>query len=647
MTSTKTVSEPRGTRVFGPFSWLSTSVAQRGVLAAAVAVALSGASSGLAAQSGAATAAIDEIVVTSRVPVPLRQIGTSVTVVTEQEIEARGNLSIVDVLRQMPAIATSNNGGAGKSTSLRIRGEEGFRTLTILDGIRLSDPSSTQMGTHLEHVLSDGVGRVEILRGPQGLSYGADAGGIVNISSRQADEGGLNAHLNAQYGRFDTQQYSASIGGDIGRGDFFLSTADFRTRGFNTMTRDPSADDDGYDNNTLHGRIGFDVSEALRFDLVHRLVSGSSEYDGCSGGNGDCSSDFDLSASRIGMTYDGGGVTHGLSYATTRTDRENFTAGQPSYRADGELNRWEYVGTAPDLPGFNLVWGLDHEEAVANSRSRDNLGLYLEYLSDFSDNIFVTGGVRHDDNDDFGTNFSYRVSGAYLIDLAGGGALKLKTSYGTGFRAPSPYEMAYNAGPDAFAPAAEVTLTQESTRGYEAGVEYLGVDGFQAEVVYFHQRVEDAIFYDITTRSGYLQDIGASESSGIELSGQWNLGESWRFVTNYTWNDTERPGGWPRRRRPEHLFNAGVSYFGLADSLNVNAFYRLSRDSYDELSGNLVKLDDFAVLDLSLTYALSDNFQLHARVENLSNEQYQEVINYNTPGRAIYAGFKMNLRFGR
>src|SRR5688572_15430191 len=139
-----------------------------------------------AQQNTESTNPLEVIVVTSnRVLVPMRRIATSVSVITAEDIEAHGNLSLVDVLRQLPAIGTTNNGGAGKSTSLTIRGEENFRTLTILDGIRLSDPSGPQVYSQLEHLLGSGIGRVEVLRGPQGLGYGADAGGILNISSRQ------------------------------------------------------------------------------------------------------------------------------------------------------------------------------------------------------------------------------------------------------------------------------------------------------------------------------------------------------------------------------------------------------------------------------------------------------------------------------
>jgi vitamin B12 transporter len=106
---------------------------------------------------------LEEIIVTScLIAIRMRQIGSSVSVITETEINAHGNLLLVDILRQMPAIATSNNGGAGKATSLRIRGEEGFRTLTIFDGMRLSDPASTQIRSQIEHQMSDAISRGEV-----------------------------------------------------------------------------------------------------------------------------------------------------------------------------------------------------------------------------------------------------------------------------------------------------------------------------------------------------------------------------------------------------------------------------------------------------------------------------------------------------
>ncbi|MDR2212622.1 MAG: TonB-dependent receptor, partial [Pseudomonadales bacterium] len=482
---------------------------------------------------------IEELIVTSsRIPQPLWRIGTSVSVLSGTEIDAHGNLILTDVLRQLPGIAVSGNGGAGKATTLRIRGEEGFRTLTIMDGIRLSDPSGPQIMPLLEHQLSGGLGRVEVLRGPQGLGYGADAGGVLAISSRQ-NGGGMNAMLDAQTGRYGTRQYSANLGGGNERVDFSLSALDFQTEGFNTFVPDQTlADNDGYANTTLHGRLGVALSEAWRMELVRRQVKGDNQLDNCflTDVTHNCADTYDLQASRAALQYESAAFSHAFSYASTDTGRENFAEGISVFTTAGELERWEYLGSARALPGFDLVFGADLERSDFNEGGRDNLGYYLEYLSDFSDSLSLSAGARYDDNDDFGANTSYRLSGAYLFTL-GGGTVKLKGSYGTGFRAPSPYEIAYNAGAFAYPPASLVNLAQEKSRGAEAGLEYFTADGLHLEAVYFDQKVEDAIYFDLSSFSGYLQDAGLSRSRGIELSGQFHLSETVDVSVNYTYND--------------------------------------------------------------------------------------------------------------
>lgn len=584
---------------------------------------------------------IEEIVITSsRVAIPLRQLGTSVSVMDEFEIESRGVLNLTDLLRQMPATGASSNGGAGKPTTVRIRGEEGFRTLTILDGMRIQDPSGPQIATSFEHLLSDGIGRIEVLRGPQGLAYGADAGGVINMSSRSTAEG-LSATADAQTGRYGTNQLAANIAGRSGTVDYFLAVTDFETNGFNSRDSDSMLmDADGYENTTLHARLGFDITEEFRVQLVHRNVDSRNEFDGCFTATRveDCSDSNDLSATRLEAEYKGTGFSHSISYNSTDSDRESFAGGASSFTAAGELERSEYIGSATDLPGFDLVFGGDQEKASNNGMGRDNTGMFLEYLSDFSDAIFLTAGVRHDDNEDFGTNTNYRVSAAYLVDLEEG-TLKFKSALGTGFRAPSPFEIAYNAGPFASSPAADIALQQEESEGWEIGVEYF-TSTMRLEAVYFDQDIENAIFFDLAAFSGYLQDIGQSNSKGIELSAEVPITDSLRVTGNYTHNETERPDGTQRLRRPENLFNLGFLYTGLDGKLNLNGFYRSQADAID--SGNIA-IDDFGVFDLTASYQLTESFQVYGRLENSFDEDYQEIIDYNAAGAAAYIGVSFNL----
>jgi vitamin B12 transporter len=296
---------------------------------------------------------------------------------------------------------------------------------------------------------------------------------------------------------------------------------------------------------------------------------------------------------------------------------------------------------------MTLVYGLDLEDEDATTDSdeldRSQDGYYVEYQGSFGDSFFLSAGARYDDNDDFGTHTSGRVSGAYTQELGGGNALKYRASFGTGFRAPSLFEVSYNDRPFGVLPAAATTsLREETSQGYDLGVEYDAANGLHLEVTYFDQDIERAIVYasDASFNDGYVQSQGTSTSKGVELGVRAPIGERWAFLGNWTNNDAETVAGQPRLHRPETVGNLGIEYTSMSDAFRFVANYRLSKDAID-FGGT--PLDDYEVLDLSLAYSFNETFELHGRVQNAADEQYREVIGYNTPGQEIHAG--MRLRF--
>lgn len=589
---------------------------------------------------------MEEVVVTSsRVPMPMRQVGTSISVISQQEIEQLGYNSLYDVLRTQPAVSVTNTGGAGSATSLRIRGEEGYRTLVLLDGIDISDTSGPQVSPRFEQLLSSGIQRVEILRGPQGLMYGADAGGVVNISTIAPTEG-FGGEVSAEGGRYGTSQVAGNLGGGNETIDFNLSAADFETDGFNARTTDTVLrDDDGYDNTTFHARVGYNVSENLRLALVGRSVEGKNHFDDCFTVDSfeptdRCSDKYDQQAWRVAADYELGRFSHQLSYNDNDTDHKFYSAGQLSFRAKGELQRGGYLGSFSAGDSLRLVYGLDLErESIddgSTDENRDQNGYYFEYQGSFGDRLFVTAGTRLDDNDDFGNHTSYRASGAYLIPV-GTGELKLKSTYGTGFRAPSLYEIAYNDGPFAYPPAAGTKLKEEKSEGYDIGLSWQAAGGLYLEAVYFDQQIEDEIFFDLANFSGYLQASGNTDSSGLELSADWPVLDQLTLTGNYTFNDTQASDGGSRAYRPEHLANLGVNWRPLAGKLVLGLAWRLSQDAED-VDGS--QLDDYQLLELNASYEVWGGLQIYGRLENALDEDYEEVPTYNTSGAAGYAGLR-------
>jgi vitamin B12 transporter len=598
-----------------------------------------------AAQPAPAANILEEIVVTSsRVPTPLREVGTSVSVLLEDTIEQRGFLNLTELLRTQPSVSASNTGGSGKATSLRIRGEEGYRTMVLIDGIDVADTSSPQVSPRLEHILSNGIERVEILRGPQGLSYGADAGGIINIRTVTPAQG-FGGRLSAQTGSFGTQQTALRIGGASGTGDLALSATRLGTDGFNARSSDTTLrDDDGYDNRTLHARAGWNASEVLRVEAVLRNSDGDNEFDDCFNASflrtNDCQDSFDQRSWRLAATYQGGAVEHQLAVSDSRTQREFSADGSSFFAADGALRRLSYLGNTVLGDAMSFVFGLDHEvESIDDGsfdRDREQLGTYGELQYRLTGASTVTAGLRYDDNEDFGNFTSYRLAAAHVLPL-GGGELKLKASLGSGFRAPSLYEVSYNRGPFAAPPAEGTALREERSRGYDIGATWAFDDGAFFELTWFDQNVDDLIVFDLVAFSGYLQSGGESRSRGVELSGRLPMARSLTLEGNLTWSDAETPDGTPRPFRPRWLGNLSLNHQALDGRLRSGINLRSARSAVDT---DGLGLDDYLLLDLNVSFALLDDLECFLRLENVLDENYQEVPGFLTAGQAAYAGVR-------
>jgi vitamin B12 transporter len=579
------------------------------------------------------------VIVSSRVPIPKDKLTTSVTVVNKSDIDSRGSMALADILAFEAGVDTSNSGGLGKNTALRIRGEDGFRSKVYLDGVELSDPTAPQATPIFDDITTAFIQTVEILKGPQGLIYGADAGGVISITTSTAEQG-LHGSMQAQTGRYATHKVNAEFGAANEHGHVYIAASHLKTDGFNAQSSDGSNEKDGYENQTMHFNSAYQLNEQIQLNFVLRQVDSDNAYDGCYDNLtfaliNLCRTDGSNQTGRLTLDYQHGSYSHIFGVAQTEVERRFFSNEQFSFGSQGQINKFDYLGTYKGETQ-RFIWGLDNEtqKIISSDLQRKQQGLFAEYQRDLPHLIFLTAGLRYDDNDTFGQHVSYRLSAGKLLPLANGHMLKLRSAIGNGFRAPSLYEQDYNDGNFAYGEAAGLQLKEESSEGFDVGIEYFNAEQ-QLVFELFQQRISNEIYFDSVAYQGYLQNSLSSTSKGMELSIQQKVQENWQFWGNYTYNHTVTSEGEVRLRRPKHQANMGLQSQWLDEKLQVDLSVKWVKDAID-LGG--VALDDYTLLNISGRYILSSNVTIDGRIENLFDRKYQTVDGFNNPRQGVYVG---------
>ena len=586
----------------------------------------------------------ETVVVASRTPDLIDQIGVSVTVLDQDAMRAFGYPDLGSLLDTQPGVTVTMDGGYGKAAAVRIRGEEGYRTRIVLDGINIADPSSPQISPRVEHLLSSGLSRVEILRGPQGLMWGADAGGVILMSTNDAQATtGASGFFEAGGDDF----YQGSLNGSLvtDRVRASLSLAQLETEGINAREIDSvNPDRDGYENTTAHGALTVQLNEMIALDFAATDILGENEYDGCYDTTSfalihDCDDDYEQRAWRAGATLTSERHSLTLAITSSETERAFFSAGQRSYATTGDTETLSLLGTWRATDATRITYGIDQEEQSLSDGStdwaRDNTGWYLEIQQQWGPAV-VTAGWRRDDNDDFGEHDSWRISARYnLSQLASGWAIRAAS--GTGFRAPSLYEIAYNNGPFAYPPASGTPLLEEQSDGWEVAL-IGGISALAFEVIWFDQSIENEIIFDLATYSGYLQSFGESESDGLEIVASLRLSDNWSIDGNVTWMDAVQQNGADRPYRPEETGRVSLTWENAALSARLTA-----RHTGKATGPFGASIDETTTLDLAGRWAVSPRLSLEARLLNLTDQDDQQLPGYYMPGFTAYIGARINL----
>jgi vitamin B12 transporter len=602
----------------------------------------------------AQTTDLGELVVTAnRVPAERRDVASSITLITAEDIAVRQAPNLTDVLKDVPGLNLVQTGGPGGQASVFLRGTNSNHVKVLLDGIDVSDPSAPTGAFDFGQILTPEIARVEVLRGPQSGLYGSDAiGGVINIITRQG-EGPARFTAGLEGGSFDTFNQNGGVEGGAGPSHYAATVAHVYSGATPVTPPELLAPgerriDDRYDNISASTKIGYDVSPDLDLGLVARYSDSQLKFTGddFSTGFPDATQSetdtrrYDTRAFAHLLAF-GGRFDQTLGVAYASTDTTEASPDNPTSYFSGDRVEVDWQGAVKLAPGETLVLGAEHErdgirQPIAAFSSIDSG--YAELVSNPVKDLNASLAARYDANSGFGGQTTWRFAPTWFIAATG---TKLKASVGTGFKAPTLSERFQDF--PAFGFFGNPDLKPETSVGYDLGVEQtlLKEGRLQFGATWFHNAIRNLIDNNASFTS--YANVGRAHTQGVESFVAFRPVEAVSLRLDYTYTEAEDDVlNQELLRRPRNKWTLDARWQATRQlSLDLNL---LSVSSW--IDGNRqftiprLTAPGYTTADLAAEYAVTAQVTVYGRVTNLADARYENPVGFLKPGRGVFAGVR-------
>lgn len=643
-------------------------------LAGALALAILGAFSTAHAQSTTSdTVTLTPIVVTAtRVPSAAGSATLSTTVITGDDLRSRGVSTVLEALRETPSVAVVEGGSFGQQTSLFVRGGQSNYTQLLVDGVVVNDPGGA---IDIANLTTDNIDRIEIVRGPASVLYGANAvTGVIQIFTRKG-RGPAQLSAWARGGTYGTREGEISATGGSPTVGYSIAAAQHNTDGIYTVNSAAR-------NGTYSGRLRVSPDSRSDVALSLRYVDAGAHIATNSNGVPNDSNQTHTERRFLGALDAGRFLTSRLEARVTlgASDADSRSADRPDSEGDTDFpydtRTRHYRRTADARLNFTVIpdvivtgggsYETQRQRATGGTpQHRDASAGYAQIAGTSIAHLSYTAGVRLDHNSTFGDFTSYRVGAAYELPSA----TRVHAAIGSAFREPT-FEESSSAQPfDVGNP----DLRPERSRSWEAGAEQRIVRG-RATIgaTYFEQRFRDMIQYNGLVDEGApnYYNLAAATSNGVEVTLRVSPITPLTLSASYTYTKTRVTNagidssatanfvqGARLLRRPANLASATASYAFRRPETSLHLEIatignRDDRDFSDEVTfiPKAVTLPAYTVVaiagDLGIlrhSGAVSPQVVLTARVENLLDRKYQQVFGFASPRRAFLVGARIGV----
>ncbi len=578
-------------------------------------------------------------------PSRIDQTGQPITVLTAADLDRLQGPDVTRALEHVPGLTLSRNGGPGAFTAVRLRGSDSEQVLVLIDGVRVEDVAAPGAGFDFGTLTSGGIERIDVLRGSNSVTWGSAAlGGVIAIQTRELN--GLEA--SAEGGSRGSFAGDAAAG--LAKGSYALSLNGGYATTDGVSAAAVGTEPDGARQWHLGGKARLDFAPGLSFVASARYADTRTEIDGYPAPDYTFADtpEYQITrqaSGRVGLRYQDTWLTLNTGFALSDTKRDYYdpTFGTaPSYGYRGRSHRADLTGRAQLPANFALDFGADSEWTRYSGtfdvehRARQTSGHAL--LGWYTDAVSLAAGLRYDDHSRFGNATTLGANGT--VKLAQN--LRLRASYGEGFKAPTLFQLLSDYG--------NAALRPERSRSYDAGLEYKSGPVTAAVTLYRRDSRNLIAFVSCFGQTtaicanrpfGTYDNVGRARAEGAEAELTLHPSSTFTLRSLYTYTRArDLATGRDLARRPRHALTLSGDFETPLAHLALGADLRLTSTSFDN-AANSVKLPGGPIATLRASLPLHDRITLYARVENLFDNRLPTAAGYGALGRGAFAGLRV------
>jgi len=574
------------------------------------------------------------VVIGNKISGPQSELAASVTVLRQDQLQLASPYSVLETASNMvPGLNLSERAvmgygvSSGAAGGISIRGVGGSPVTSVLV---LRDGRPDIMGL-MGHPLpdaysSEGVERVEVIRGPASFLFGTNAmGGVINLISKRMHHDGFQTQVSAGAGSFASQMASLAHGGKRGRFDYY----------FTAMTRktDGHRPDSDYAGQHYTGHLGYALSEKTEMELNVNLADFNLMDPGPSSSPvQDHWYDIRRSGADLSLNHSGGFGETNLKLHGNFGHHRIYDGFRSSDRTSGVM----LVHHLQPWQGQRLTVGLDWKQyggSAKNVLSTLNYGSrfitewapYVHSQQWLGQAVLLSAGLRVEHHPLYGFVLMPKAGMVYTVRHN----TYLRISAAKGFRSPSIRELY-------LFPAPTLDLKPERMWNYEVGVNQQILNHFKWEAVLFKAEGQDLIRLSGHWPNFKLANSGSFTHTGYELVLEWLANDHWQFGAT-----------WSKLDLQDETLNAPgkklTTYCnGAVGVLRIQASLVYVQDQYGADQHRLAMADYVVVNGLASVHLLKP-LTLTITVKNLFNANYQTLYGYPMPGRYLLGQLSVSL----